>query len=123
MSRICGGERLLGAREKEVLAGMLWQAAAFCGVQVLTFAVMSNHFHVLVFVPGKRVVDDAELVARYRALYGKSRAPFQPKPEVLEDDPGGRGRGGRGVAGAAAAADARCFGVYEDGETALQRLV
>jgi putative transposase len=84
MSRICGGERLLGAREKEVLAGMLWQAAAFCGVRVLTFAVMSNHFHVLVFVPGKRVVSDAELVARYRALYGKSRAPFQPCAEVLE---------------------------------------
>jgi putative transposase len=78
------GERLLGAREKEVLTGMLWQAAAFCGVRVLTFAVMSNHFHVLVFVPGKRVVSDAELVERYRALYGRSRAPFQPRPEVLE---------------------------------------
>jgi putative transposase len=84
MSRICGGERLLGAREKEVLRGMLWQAAAFCGVRILSYAVMSNHFHVLVFVPGKRAVSDAELVERYRALYGQSRAPFQPHPEVLE---------------------------------------
>lgn len=84
MSRICGGELLLGDREKEVLTGMLWQVAAFCGVQILSFCVMGNHFHVLVLVPNKRAITDGELVARYTALYGKSRAPFQPTPEVLE---------------------------------------
>ena len=83
MSRICGGALLLEVREKEVLAGMIWQAADFCGVQVLTYAVMGNHFHVLVLVPGVRAVDDAELVRRYRVLYGRSRAPYQPTPEVL----------------------------------------
>jgi putative transposase len=65
MSRIVGGERLLGDREKEVLRGMIWQAAEFCGVQVLNFVVMSNHFHVLVFVPGETEIDDEELVKRY----------------------------------------------------------
>lgn len=74
----------MGDREKEVLRGMLWQAAEFCGVRVMTYAVMSNHFHVLLYVPGEQAVDDAELVRRYRVLYGKSRAPFQPTPEGLE---------------------------------------
>jgi putative transposase len=83
MSRICGGEPLLGEQEKAVLAKVIRQVAEFCGVEVLTFTVMSNHFHVLLFVPGERSVDDTELVRRYRVLYGQRRAPYQPKPEVL----------------------------------------
>lgn len=83
MSRVCGGELLLGEREKEVLVGMLWQVAEFCGVQILAYCVMGNHFHVLVFVPDKVEVADSELVARYSVLYSKSRAPYQPTPEVL----------------------------------------
>ena len=83
MSRIVGGERLLGEAEKEALRGMLWQVADFGGLQILTYAVMSNHFHVLVFVPPPAPVADAELVRRYAVLYGRSRAPWQPTPAVL----------------------------------------
>jgi len=85
MSRIVGGERLLGDREKEVLRGMLWQVAEFCGVRILTYAVMSNHFHVLVFVPPVGELSEAELVRRYRVLYERSRAPWQPTPDQLGD--------------------------------------
>jgi REP element-mobilizing transposase RayT len=69
MSRVVGGEQLFGNREKEVLRKMLWQVADFCGVEILTYCVMSNHFHVLVRVPEKRVVSDAELLRRFRVLY------------------------------------------------------
>lgn len=72
MSRIVGGERLLGSREKEVLRKMLWQVADFCGVEMLTYCILSNHFHVLVRVPEKdRAVSDAELLRRFKALYPK----------------------------------------------------
>ncbi|MFO8026287.1 MAG: transposase [Opitutales bacterium] len=71
MSRVVGGERLFGDREKEVLRKMLWQVADFCGVEILTYCVMSNHFHVLVRVPEKRPVSDAELLRRFRVLYPK----------------------------------------------------
>jgi len=71
MSRVVGGERLLGDREKEVLRKMLWQVADFCGVEILTYCVMSNHFHVLVRVPEKRPVSDAELLRRFKVLYPK----------------------------------------------------
>jgi REP element-mobilizing transposase RayT len=71
MSRVVGGERLFGDREKEVLRKMLWQVADFCGVEILTYCVMSNHFHVLVRVPERRTVSDAELLRRFKVLYPK----------------------------------------------------
>ena len=69
MTRTVNGERLFRDREKEMLRKMLWQVADFCGVDVLTYCVMSNHFHVLVRVPGGVDVPDAELLRRYRVLY------------------------------------------------------
>jgi hypothetical protein len=63
---------LLGDREKEVLRRMMWRVADFCGVEILTYCVMSNHFHVLVCVPEKdRAVSDAELLRRFHVLYPK----------------------------------------------------
>ena len=71
MSRVVGGERLFGDREKEVLRKMLWQVADFCGVEILTYCVMSNHFHVLVRVPEKQGISDQELLRRFKVLYPK----------------------------------------------------
>jgi len=51
MSRTCGGEVHFGDVEKESLRRLLWKMSEFCGVKVVTFCVMSNHFHVLVDVP------------------------------------------------------------------------
>jgi hypothetical protein len=71
MTRTVNGARLFGVREKEVLRKMLWQVADFCGVDVLTYCIMSNHFHVLVRVPGAVEIDDKELLRRYKVLYPK----------------------------------------------------
>jgi REP element-mobilizing transposase RayT len=46
----------------------------FCGVEVLTYAVLDNHFHLLVYVPKRTNLSDRDLVERYRALY-----PHRPK--------------------------------------------
>lgn len=72
MSRVVGGQMLLGDREKEVFRKMLWQVADFSGVEVLTYSIMSNHFHILVRVPEQdRAVSDAELLRRFKVLYPK----------------------------------------------------
>jgi hypothetical protein len=71
MTRTVNGERLLGDRAKEVLRKMVWQVADFSGVEVLTYCIMSNHFHVLVRVPEPVAVPDAELLRRYLVLYPK----------------------------------------------------
>jgi REP element-mobilizing transposase RayT len=69
MTRTVNGERLFKDREKEILRKMLWQVADFSGVEVLTYCVMSNHFHVLVRVPDRVEVSDKELLRRYKVLY------------------------------------------------------
>jgi REP element-mobilizing transposase RayT len=71
MTRVVGGQFLLGDREQEVLRRMLWQVADFCGVEILTYCILSNHFHVLVRVPEKVRLSDAELLRRYKVLYPK----------------------------------------------------
>ncbi len=73
VSRIGGKRFLIDEKEKGILLGMIRAAAAFSGVEVYTFAVMSNHFHLLVRVPRKREVDDKELLRRTEALYGTPR--------------------------------------------------
>ncbi|WP_233246041.1 transposase [Coraliomargarita sinensis] len=71
MTRTVNGERLFGDREKEILRKMLWQVADFCGVEVLTYCIMSNHFHVLLRVPVVSEIPDKELLRRYNVLYPK----------------------------------------------------
>ena len=38
-------------------------------MEVLAYCFMSNHFHILVYVPDPRELSDDELLARIRALY------------------------------------------------------
>jgi REP element-mobilizing transposase RayT len=76
MSRTVNGEALFKQREREVFRKMLHQVADFSGVEMLTYCLMHNHFHVLVRVPTVDFVSDAELMRRYRVLY--------PKPTVYQ---------------------------------------
>jgi len=71
MSRTVGNAFLFKDREKEMLRKMIWQVADFCGVEVLTYCIMSNHFHVLIQVPCVDSVSDAELLRRFKVLYPK----------------------------------------------------
>ena len=73
VSRIGGRRFLIDEAEKGILLGMIRTAAAFSGVELYTYAVMSNHFHLLVRVPRKQEVSDKELLRRMEALYGTPR--------------------------------------------------
>jgi REP element-mobilizing transposase RayT len=74
VSRIVDRNFRLDDGEKEIFRRMMRQAEAFSGVRVLTYAVMSNHFHLLVEVPERGGVDEAELLRRVTALYGRPYA-------------------------------------------------
>ena len=73
VSRIAGRRFLIDEAEKGVLLGMIRAAAAFSGVEVYSFAIMSNHFHLLVRVPKKTDVSDKDLESRMLALYGPGK--------------------------------------------------
>src|SRR5579864_5723339 len=45
---------------------------AFC-VQILTYALMANHFHILCKVPERRVLSDTELLDCIGLAYGSER--------------------------------------------------
>ena len=68
-SRTVNGEFLFKPEDRELLRRQIWRVADFCGVEVLTYTILSNHFHVLVRVPKSGSVSDAELLRRYSILY------------------------------------------------------
>ncbi len=94
ITRTSRGEFLFGDLEKDRMRKMIWQMADFCGVEVLTYAVMSNHVHIVVRVPVKEsieaapgidgaagipavagadaLVSNTEVLRRYGVLYGRS---------------------------------------------------
>ncbi|MET3872845.1 hypothetical protein J3R74_002715 [Puniceicoccus vermicola] len=85
MSRTVNGEDMFGNREREILRKMIWQVSEFSGVRIITYAVMKNHFHLLVEVPSDVRVSDDEIVRRYRRLY-PAPTPWQPmRAEILEE--------------------------------------
>jgi len=54
ISRVVDKRFIFNAKEKEHFRRWMRRLEAFCGVQVLTFCLMSNHFHLLVRVPDRR---------------------------------------------------------------------
>ena len=84
MTRTVNGDRLFKGRENEVLRKMLWQVADFSGVEVLTYCIMSNHFHVLVRVDDGQKISDAELMRRYKVLYPKPTKYQEASASLME---------------------------------------
>jgi putative transposase len=84
MTRTVNGEFLFDDPAKETLRKQLWQIADYCGVRILTFAILSNHFHVLVRVPKLSRLEDDELLRRYAVLYPRPTRFQQARLEVVK---------------------------------------
>ena len=74
ISRVVDRQFVLGREEKDVFVEMMRQYEAFCGVQVLSYCIMSNHFHLLVEVPPKVKdapveMSDDDFLARMKGMY------------------------------------------------------
>ncbi len=76
--RITQGQSWLRERDKIAFSSLLQRVAPYCGVEVLTYCVMSDHFHLLVRIPHKAVADAAidgvELSRRIGLLYKSDEA-------------------------------------------------
>ena len=86
MTRTVNKEPLIDRVAKEVLRKQLWQIADFSGVEVITYCILSSHFHVLIRVPDREstMVSDRELMRRYRMLYPTPTPYQQADAKVLE---------------------------------------
>jgi REP element-mobilizing transposase RayT len=87
MSRTVAGERLFDVHAKSAFLLLIRKAAAFCGVELLAYCVMDNHFHVLVRVDPRGVenLTRRELLRRYRAFFKETLTVDYPSPDQLEE--------------------------------------
>ena len=87
--RCVAREMLLDDPSKEMFRKHLRLMEDFCGVEVLTYCLMTNHVHLLIRVPEPAPVSDGELVRRYALLYSKlkGRVPaFEAKLKGFSRD-------------------------------------
>ena len=116
VSRVVGGTHLLDDTSKEILDGMIWKLAGFCGVEIITYCVMSNHFHILLRVPEAIQLTDTQLLERIEGLYGsKGTLPLLAREAMTE-----RGQDRRGYPPQVARADGGHLGFHERTQATVQ---
>lgn len=72
---------------KDTVVNMLHRAAEFSGVDVLSYVVMDNHFHLCIQVPEKGIVSEEEVLRRVGVLYGENRiSGLKKELEELRSD-------------------------------------
>jgi REP element-mobilizing transposase RayT len=76
VSRVVDRRFIFREVEKQKFAALMRECEAFCRVQVLTYALMSNHFHVLVAVPRRpdTLPPAAEVLESLRQMTGHTSA-------------------------------------------------
>ena len=91
ISRTVGGQKLLDDACKERMASLLISLAGFCGLEVITYCMMGNHFHLLVRVPKAMPLSDEELLRRAEGFYGKQGVMVVLARDAMKS--GGKGGG------------------------------
>src|SRR5580704_14637472 len=81
-----------GCPEAEIFLAMMRRGAAFCGIQILDYGLMANHFHLLCKVPEPRFLPESEVLERIEDRYGsqyvqkvrKELAQYADQPDGIE---------------------------------------
>ncbi len=70
-SRVVDRRVIFGGRERRKFMGMIKGGAVFAGVEVVSWCLMGNHFHLLVRVPAldPESLSDEEVLARMEHIY------------------------------------------------------
>ena len=79
MSRVVSGDFLLKEEEQTFFRNTMRRLEAFMGVKVVTYCIMSNHFHILAEVPVVSSLPDNELRRRIQNFYKKKDAKMRLK--------------------------------------------
>lgn len=77
LSRVVDRQFILNDLEKRHFLKLMRGLEAFSGIRVLTYCIMSNHFHLLLDTPERGSVlpqNDQQLLKRVAALYGRDYA-------------------------------------------------
>ena len=74
MSRVVDRRFILGAEEKAKFRDLMRRQAEFSGLEIVTYVIMANHFHILLRVPEPEMLDDVEIARRIEVANGKLAA-------------------------------------------------
>ncbi len=90
VSRIAHKVFFLKEDERNDFTERLRRVSIFTGIEPLGWCVMTNHFHILAYLPEPKELDEAEVLRRFEALKGaQARADFEKKLATLRLRRGG----------------------------------
>jgi len=74
LSRVVNRDFVFGAFEREEFVRFMREYEDFCGVRILTYCILSNHFHILIEVPERpsELPASEELIRKLEGLSGTS---------------------------------------------------
>lgn len=73
MSRIAHKVYFMTEEVRNDFIEMIRRAAEFCGIELVAWCIMTNHFHILAYLPEPTPLSEEEIVRRYGVLKGDSR--------------------------------------------------
>jgi len=73
VSRVVDRRMVFDDPEKERFCHIMRAAEGFSGIEILTHSVLSNHFHILLYVPKREDVGDELFIRRFGCLYERRR--------------------------------------------------
>ena len=90
MSRVVNRDFVFGPQEREQFVRLLREYERFCGVRVLTFCILSNHFHLLVEVPARPALPRTDTIqsrfsnrqSHISVMRAHTRETIQPAPAL-----------------------------------------
>ena len=84
VSRTVGREFLFDDAEREVFGRMLTKTARFCGIEVLTWCCLSNHFHLLIRVSSQRTTELQNSLRHNLPAFARHLSILYTKRQVRE---------------------------------------
>ena len=125
ISRVVDRRFILGDEEREHFVVLMRKLEAFLGLRVVTYVVMSNHFHLLIEEPDRDnfpAMDRETLLQRLGYLYKQSTVDGVREELDRASCPGGAGMGTTNLC-PISATHGGCLHFHEGAKTALQSMV
>ena len=73
MSRIAHRVYFMTDEVRNDFLGIILRTADFCGIKLVAWCIMANHFHILAYLPEPEQLDEDEILRRYGVLKGRER--------------------------------------------------
>lgn len=83
-SRIVGGDYLIDELGQAIFHSLMWKRAAFGGIQIISFVILSGHYHIVARVLTTSPLTDAELLERVANYYGQTSRQAKLLRKLIE---------------------------------------